>query len=65
MKEKPAAKNACAITKEERAQKSECVNGRKGAERLSSVSGMDYKVSEVSLVGAKIFFPPILVHGLE
>lgn len=31
-KEKPAAKNACAITKEGRAQKWECLNGRKGQE---------------------------------
>jgi len=35
VKEKPAAKNAWAVTKEGRAQKYECVNGRKGAERLS------------------------------
>lgn len=41
VKEKPAPKNACAGTKEGRAQKCECVNGRKGAERLSLGSGTD------------------------
>lgn len=53
MKEKPAAKNACAITKQGRTQKCEGVNGRKGAERLSLGSGMDYKVSEILGAGGK------------
>lgn len=47
-KEKPAAKNACAITKEGRAQKWECLNGRKGQEGFL----WDLK-SEILVVGQK------------
>lgn len=56
-KEKPAAKNAHAITKEGRAQKWECLNGRKGQEG-------DLK-SEILVVGQKYPFSLRLVHGLE
>lgn len=56
-KEKPASKNAHAITKEGRAQKLECLNGRKGQEG-------DLK-SEILVVGQKNPFPLCLVHGFE
>lgn len=51
-KEKPAAKNVCAITKEGRAQKWECLNGRKGQEGFLWGQVGDLK-SEILVVGQK------------